>query len=155
MRKCRCYPISMFIQIFKTLSMSLRIFGFSIAALAIWLIVSCKELKTSELEDLEIYNVMDEGSGVDIFTVDSIVIKNKEAYFYFQTDLSGIKDPSIVNRVLIYRDGALTKWLTPGNFTYFVDINVVAGKTYIYQFALEDINRDPSKLSAPYEVTIK
>ena len=132
----------------------LSIFKIFAMLLLIFVAAGCYDYKESLVEDITIYNALAEDSGIEIFSVDSIVVKNNEVKFYFETDLSIVPDTTKLKRVVIFKDGEPTKYLDPGNYSYFVDINVVPGKTYIYQFALQDFTTKFSKLSKKYQVKL-
>lgn len=117
--------------------------------------MGCYEVD-SELESVTIYNPADKESGEELIGVDSIHTTGSKVEFFLHVKWDKIGDTSKVHRIRVHREGALYhKEMAPGEFNYFVDINVASNQTYYYQFAILTEERESSKKSKKYKARTK
>lgn len=126
-----------------TLILFILILGFSLT--------SC-EKKENELTDVILYNPYDLNSGIELVTIDSMTrnygsLPNLKGFFHINNEYV---DSSLVHRLILYRDGVEKGRLSPGNFSFFVDITAQPGGTYNYQLSIIMKDSSYTKLSQPY-----
>ncbi len=114
-------------------------------------LTSC-EKKENELSDVTLYNPYDLGSGIELVTIDSMTknygsLPNLKAFFHINNEYV---DSNLVQRLILYRDGIEKGRLSPGNFSFFVDITAQPGGTYNYQLSIIMKDSSYTKLSQPY-----
>jgi len=113
---------------------------------------SC-EKKENELADVVLYNAFDQGSGIELITIDSMTrsygsLPALRGYFHINSQI--IPDTAIVKRLILYRNGLEKGRLSPGNVSFFVDITAQPGATYNYQLSIIMKDSSYTKLTQPY-----
>lgn len=116
---------------------------------------SC-EKKENELANVALFNPYDISSGIELMAIDSMKrnygsLPNLRGYFHINSAV--IPDTSIVQRVILYRNGLEKGRLSPGNITFFVDITAQPGGTYNYQLQLLMKDSSYTKFTQPYVIT--
>lgn len=116
--------------------------------------ISCDKLE-NELEPVVLNNPYDEASGVILMSIDSVqrnygTLPNLKCFFHIDTATTSL---SLVQRVILYRDGNEKARLSPGNFSFFVDITAQPGGTYNYQLSMIMKDSSYTKMTPPYLVT--
>ena len=115
--------------------------------------VSCE--KDNELEGVAIYNPYDHNSGIELIQLDSInkfygAVPHLKGYFHIN---QAYVDTHQVHRLILYRNGLEKGRLSPGNFTFFVDITAMPGATYNYQLSLIMKDSSYTKINMPFFIT--
>jgi hypothetical protein len=116
---------------------------------------SCEKIE-NELEDVTLYNPYDSLSGLEIMQIDSmqrIYGAPNALKGYFHINSQYVPDTSVVQRVILYRNGAEKGRLSPGNISFFVDITALPGASYNYQMQLLMKDSSYTKLTIPYVIT--
>ena len=115
---------------------------------------SCEKLD-NELENVTLNNPYDPESGVVLATIDSMKrnygsLPNLKGFFHIDSAVTPIDS---VERIILYRDGLERARLSPGNFSFFVDITAQPGATYEYQLSMILKDSAYTKKNPPYEIT--
>ncbi len=123
--------------------------------LSLVLTLSSCEKQDNELENLVLFNPYDPSSGIELLAIDSMkrnygTLPNLRGYFHINSLI--IPDTSIVQRVILYRNGLEKGRLSPGDISFFVDITAFPGGNYNYQLQLLMKDSSYTKITQPYEI---
>ncbi len=123
--------------------------------LSLVLTLSSCEKQDNELENLVLFNPYDPSSGIALLAIDSMkrnygTLPNLRGYFHINSLI--IPDTSIVQRVILYRNGLEKGRLSPGDISFFVDITAFPGGNYNYQLQLLMKDSSYTKITQPYEI---
>ncbi|MDQ3050853.1 MAG: hypothetical protein M3Q95_08215 [Bacteroidota bacterium] len=123
--------------------------------LSLVLTLSSCEKQDNDLENLVLFNPYDPSSGIELLAIDSMkrnygTLPNLRGYFHINSLI--IPDTSIVQRVILYRNGLEKGRLSPGDISFFVDITAFPGGNYNYQLQLLMKDSSYTKITQPYEI---
>ncbi len=123
--------------------------------LSLVLTLSSCEKQDNDLENLVLFNPYDPSSGIELLAIDSMkrnygTLPNLRGYFHINSLI--IPDISIVQRVILYRNGLEKGRLSPGDISFFVDITAFPGGNYNYQLQLLMKDSSYTKITQPYEI---
>jgi hypothetical protein len=132
-----------------------KVYTFFIAILFLSFTLSGCEKLDNELDNIPLANPYDPNSGVELMQIDSMQRYYGSTNYlkgYFHINSLHVPDTSIVQRVILYRDGVEKGRLSPGNISFFADITAQPGGTYDYQ--LQFLMKDSSytKLTTSYVI---
>lgn len=123
--------------------------------LSLVLTLSSCEKQDNDLENLVLFNPYDPSSGIELLAIDSMkrnygTLPNLRGCFHINSLI--IPDTSIVQRVILYRNGLEKGRLSPGDISFFVDITAFPGGNYNYQLQLLMKDSSYTKITQPYEI---
>jgi len=115
---------------------------------------ACEKLD-NELSDVVLNSPYDSSSGIPLIVIDSMKkdfgsLPNLRGFFHIDTTITAKID---VERLILYRDGVEKARLSPGNFSFFVDITAQVHGTYNYQLSMIMKDNSYTKKTPPYIIT--